>query len=320
MPYSLDDKLVIAVSANALFDFAEAATIFDRDGLDAYKSYQREHESDVIPPGTAFPFIRRLLSLNNSAEGFVPVEVVLLSKNSPDAALPVIRSVAHYKLPITRQIFTGGGSRLKYIPVLKASLFLSSNEKDVREATQKGHAAGLVVDTAFVDDEDDKELRIAFDFDGILADDSAERVYKARGLAAFLEAEAAKESEPLPPGPLKELLAKIAFIQREDIERHKKDRGYQPRIRTAIFTARNAPAHVRAIKTLRHWGIEVDEAAFLGGIDKAEFLRAFRAHIFFDDQMVWAGSAANHVPSVHIPFGVANAREDRPPEQPAPRD
>ncbi len=310
MPFPIEQKLVIAVASGALFDLRDSDRVFQEQGLETYRQFQREHQDEILAPGVVFPFIRRLLSLNQKDEQH-PIEVILLSRNDPDTGLRVFRSIEHYQLGISRAAFLNGRSPYRYIPAYSASLFLSANRDDVREAIMQGFPAGLVLDSAYVDDPEDAGLRVAFDFDGVLADDESERVYQeTHNLNHYHASEREKAAVALNPGPLKELLEKIARIQERERQRASADRHYQPLIRTAIITARNAPAHERLITTLRQWGITVDETFFLGGMDKTRILSVFRPHIFFDDQMVHLDTASGIVPSVHVPFGIANLPED----------
>jgi len=311
MPLSLDDKLVIATSSSALFDTSESHDVFQKEGTDAYKRHQRECETVPFPKGAAYAFIERLLSLNDPAAGFQPVEVVLLSRNSAESGLRTMNSIAHYGLNITRAFFSGGRPPFRYSKAIKAVLYLSTNKRDVVEAVAAGIPGGIIMGTHTEQNVTNDELRIAFDFDGILADDSAERVYQAQGLAAYQQHEQEHKDEPLRPGPLFQLLQKIAAIQQAERRKKREDSDYRIRIRTAICTARNAPAHSRAINTLQKWGVEIDEIFFLGGIDKADVLREFQPHIFFDDQEAWATSAAGIAASVHVPFGVVNETLDQ---------
>lgn len=307
MTYPIESKLVIAIASSALFDLRESDAVFQRDGEERYRQYQREHQDNVLAPGVAFPFIRRLLSLNAATEGDQPVEVILLSRNDPDTGLRVFNSIQSHGLAITRGAFVTGKSPYRYAAAFNASLFLSANEKDVREAMLAGQPSGLVLSSLFEDSMSDDQLRVAFDFDGVLADDEAEIVYHETGkLSDFHAAEEAKVLKAHNPGPLKELLQKIAQLQRRERQRSESDKSYESRIRVAIVTARNAPSHKRMVTTLREWGIQADETFFLGGIEKRRVLEVFQPHIFFDDQRIHLDSAAGLVPSVHIPFGIKN--------------
>lgn len=307
MSVSLADRLVVAVASSALFDLEESDRVFRERKEEAYRQYQREHEDDVLTPGVAFPLIRRLLSLNGEADDEQFVEVVLLSRNDPDTGLRVFNSIEQHQLPISRAAFVKGRNPYVYMDAFNACLFLSADADDVRRAIEMGLPAGQVFPTAFVDDEGDPELRIAFDFDGIIADDSAEAIFKKHGMESFRSSEREHAAEPHQGGPLQRFFTEVAALQRKDLARQEKDPDYQPRLRVAIVTARNAPAHTRVITTLRDWGIQVDEAFFLGGLEKAEILRAYRPHIYFDDQLTHVQGAAEIAPSVHVPFGVANA-------------
>jgi 5'-nucleotidase len=306
MPVSLNDRLVVAVASSALFDLAASDRVFREEGEEAYRRYQREHEDDVLAPGVAFPLVRRLLALNGAAADEQVVEVVLLSRNDPDTGLRVFNSIEHHRLAISRAAFVKGGNPYLYMSAFNASLFLSANAEDVRSALEKGLPAGQVFPTAFVDNAE-AELRIAFDFDGIVADDSAEAVFKAGSLSDFHASERELALEPLKAGPLQRFFVEVAALQAKERAHHERDSTYQPRLRIAIVTARNAPAHRRVITTLREWGIQVDDAFFLGGVEKAEILRTFQPHIFFDDQLTHIEGTSEVTPSVHVPFGVANA-------------
>lgn len=312
MPYPIDEKFVVAVASSALFNLDESDRVFREKGEEEYRKYQHEHEQVMLEPGVAFPLIKRLLNINGELPEDQPVEVVLLSRNDPDTGLRVFKSIEHYGLSVSRAAFVAGSNPFIYMEAFNASLFLSANPEDVREAVSHGLPAAQVFPSGYVDDEDEAELRIAFDFDGIIADDSAEGVYQRLGMQQFHENERQKAQELLPPGPLFKFFGEIARLQQREWERHKRDASYQPRIRTAIATARNAPAHERVVTTLRSLGIRVDEAFFLGGIDKGRVLRVFRPHIFFDDQVSHIEGVASISPSAHVPFGVTNASSGVP--------
>lgn len=299
--------MVIGIASSALFDLTESDEVFRSKGEAVYREYQDEHVDDPLAPGVAFAFIRRLLSLNDLGEvddGLL-VEVIVMSRNDPFTGLRVMRSAKHHDLAISRAIFMQGRSPYQFMPGLAMSLFLSANEDDVREAVSKGLPAGRVLDSSAVTDEDD-DLRIAFDFDGVLADDQSERVMQESGLSAFHEHEVTNDVTPHNPGPLRDFLAKINVIQRREEERRQADPDYKVRVRVSIVTARNAPSHERAVRSLKEWGVAVNDAFFLGGIDKGAILETLRPHIFFDDQMGHLRSASKVVPSVHIPYGVTN--------------
>jgi len=289
-------SLVVAISSRALFDLDESHRIFEEGGEDAYSRHQVEKEDEPLAPGVAFPLARKLLALNGAAPR---VEVILISRNSADTGLRIFNSIRHHGLDITRAVFTRGESPYRYIGAFGAHLFLSANAEDVRKALEAGIAAATILPSA-KGSGDNAQLRIAFDGDAVLFSDESERIYAASGLEAFNRNEDAARHQPLSGGPFRPFLAALHAIQSEY------PANASP-IRTALVTARGAPAHERVIRTLRSWGIRIDEALFLGGRDKGEFLRAFGADIFFDDQTRHCESAANHVAAGHVPFGVKNS-------------
>ena len=302
----LDRALVVGVASSALFDLEESDAVFRNKGEEKYREYQREHLDDVLEPGVAFPFIRRLLALNDLSEDERLVEVVILSRNDPETGLRVMRSVEHHGLDITRAIFMQGQSPYRFMEPLRMSLFLSANEEDVREATGLGFAAGHVVGHGVADD-GGTDLRIAFDFDGVLATDSSEKVYQEGGLEKYQESESALAEVPLSRGPMADFLQRINRIQGiEDARSVDDPQGYRRRVRVGVVTARSAPAHERAINSIRGWGLSVNDAFFLGGINKGPILEVLQPHIFFDDQRRNVDRAAPSTPSVHIPFGELN--------------
>ena len=306
MPYSVDDKLVIGVASSALFDLTESDAIFQQQGEAEYRKHQAQSIDCPLKPGIAFPFIKRLLSLNDlSTKDRALVEVIVLSRNDPDTGLRVMRSINSHKLPITRAIFTQGSSPHAYMKALNMSLFLTQNGEDVKSALEQGFPAGQVVGS-LASDTEGTELRVAFDFDGVLADDSSESVMNAEGLTAFHEHEVKHRETPLAEGQLVNLLRGINRIQDAEQHRVQHEPAYNRRVRVSIVTARNAPSHERVVHTLQSWGVSVNDAFFLGGIEKARILRVLRPHIFFDDQLKHLEQSADEVPSVHIPFGVAN--------------
>lgn len=294
-----DRKLIVAISSRALFDLDESHRIFETEGKEAYCRYQMEREEEVLSPGVAFTLVRKLLSINESLSGPPLVEVILLSRNSADTGLRVFNSIQHHKLDISRAAFTSGDSPFAYISAFGSHLFLSSNAEDVVLALDAGIAAATIMTAGATASASGQQLRIAFDGDAVLFSDESERIYKTKGLAAFTENEKAAAKKPMSGGPFKDFLAALHFIQTQ----------FGPDsspIRTALVTARAAPAHERVVRTLRAWNIRIDEALFLGGRDKGDFLRAFGADIFFDDQRGHCESASRHVATGHVPHGVAN--------------
>lgn len=307
MPYNLENRLVIGLASSALFDLSESDRVFREEGEIAYRMYQQRHQNNPLSAGVAFPFIKRILSINEIQPADPPIEVVLLSRNDPETGLRVMNSIQHFSLGISRAVFLQGRVPHRYIPALNISLFLSANEADVRQATHAGYPAGQVLTSQHIDDTTDQELRVAFDFDGVIADDESETVYQeTRDLEQFHAHEKKHVNTPHNPGPLKDFLQKLSAIQKLEQARSDVDSAYKPRLRISIVTARSAPSHERVINTMRSWGITVNDAFFLGGIEKKRVLEVLDPHIFFDDQKTHLLPASSILPSVHIPFGVIN--------------
>ncbi len=313
MSTTLDGKLVVAISSRALFDFEEENAVFEQgEGPHRDKAYmqlQLQRLEQPAKPGVAFSLVRKLLAFNQPDDGSAgapsagagsqPVEVVILSRNDPVSGMRVFRSAKHYGLAIQRGSFTRGQPPWRYLRPLHANLFLSAHLSDVRAALEAGVPAAQVYPlSARASEAHPHEVRIAFDGDAVLFSDEAERVYQTQGLTAFQQHETEKAAQPLLAGPFKPLLAALQRLQNESTP--------TMRIRTALVTARSAPAHERAIRTLMDWNIEVDEAMFLGGLAKGEFLREFEPDFFFDDQTGHIESAAAHVPSGHVASGISN--------------
>jgi len=294
-------SLVIAISSRALFDLDTAHQVYEDKGLAAYSQYQIDNEQVPLNPGTAFGVVRKLLALNDSLTDAMRVEVVLLSRNSADTGLRVFNSIEHYQLPITRAVFCGGEAPWRYIVPFGCQLFLSAEPADVRKALENQVAAATLVSRQASDNEN-QQLRFAFDGDAVLFSDEAEQVFKRDGLEAFTASERAARHEPLQGGPFKRFLAALQQLQQAFP-------ANEAPIRTALVTARSAPAHERVIRTLRAWDIRIDESIFLGGLDKTEFLKAYQADVFFDDQQTHCDRAADHVTTGHVPHGVANPPE-----------
>lgn len=295
MPVSFDGKLIVAISSRALFDLDESHAIYQQQGVDAYTDYQIAHEDEALTPGVAFPLVKKLLALNEQTPEQPVIEVIMLSRNSADTGLRVFNSIQHHQLPITRAAFTRGESTSPYVGAFGAHLFLSTNPDDVRAALEAGHAAATLLPSP-AGGSSTGQLRIAFDGDAVLFSDASERIFKIQGLDAFQENESAAARLPLEGGPFKPFLAALHRIQHD----------HGDLIRTALVTARGAPAHERVLRTLRAWGIRIDEAFFLGGLEKGMFLKAFAADVFFDDQQVHCESARQHVATGHVPSGCGN--------------
>ena len=301
MPYSVEGKLVVAISSRALLDFEDENRVFERDGEDAYIALQLARLDVPAREGVAFALVKKLLAFNTPQAQ--RVEVVILSKNDPVSGLRVFRSAERAGLRLERGVFTRGSNPYRYLDALKANLFLSANESDVMSALDsKVPAARVYPESAQAASRHSGEVRVAFDGDAVLFSDEAERVYQKDGLDAFTRHEAAHALQPLPPGPFKPLLEALQRLQAAA------GTDVPMRLRTALVTARSAPAHERAVRTLMEWNIAVDEAMFLGGLDKGGFLKAFEPDFYFDDQRGHVDSARAHVAAGHVPYGVANLR------------
>ncbi|MFM8590745.1 MAG: 5'-nucleotidase [Limnohabitans sp.] len=297
MPATLEGQLVVAISSRALFDFEEENRVFEQADDRAYMQLQLQRLQTPARPGVAFSLVRKLLAFNDADSQ--RVEVVILSRNDPVSGMRVFRSAQHFGLPIQRGSFTRGQPPWRYLRPLHATLFLSAHLPDVRAALDAGvPAAQVYPHSARASEAHPHEVRIAFDGDAVLFSDEAEQVFQAEGLSAFQQHERDKADLPLSAGPFQPLLVPLHRLQQAGTP--------QMRIRTALVTARSAPAHERAIRTLMNWNIEIDEALFLGGLPKGEFLREFEPDFFFDDQTGHIESAAPHVPAGHVASGIAN--------------
>lgn len=301
MATTFNDTLVIAISSRALFDLEESHRIYVEQGVEQYCRYQIAHETEVLSPGVAFCMVKKCLALNlasGDSEQPQKVEVVLISRNSADTGLRVFNSIEHYGLSISRAAFTGGESPYRYVKPFAADLFLSADPEDVANALDTGIAAATILPSQ-VDHNNSGRLKIAFDGDAVLFSDAAEHIYQTQGLEVFTETEKKAAKEPLPGGPFKPVLAALHRIQDAYST-------LDSPIRTALITARAAPAHERVIRTLRAWNIRIDESYFLGGMDKGQFLHTFDADIFFDDQSGHCDSARRYVATGHVPNGIRN--------------
>ncbi|WP_313251021.1 5'-nucleotidase [Stenotrophomonas sp.] len=304
--------LTVAVTSRALFDLEEGHALFESEGVEAYAAYQREHEDDILKPGVAFPVVRKLLALNDGAPEDTPrVEVILLSRNSADTGLRIFNSIQHYGLDIVRATFTAGEPTWPYVKPFGTDLFLSANPESVRRALVHGIAAATILPQSAADvlaataaatdtGRPSTQLRIAFDGDAVIFSDESERISREQGVEAFGRHERERAHEPLSGGPFRNFLSALHALQAAF------PAGEAAPIRTALVTARSAPAHERVIRTLREWGVRLDEALFLGGRHKGPFLEAFGADIFFDDSQHNIDSARQHVTAGHVPHGVAN--------------
>jgi len=298
MAYSLENRLVIGVSSRALFDLSVENEIFEKQGVEAYRQYQLEHENEILKPGPGFALIEALLRLNQLEGHKNRVEVIVMSRNSADTSLRVFNAIAYYGLQISRAVLASGASLAPYLNAFKTDLFLSAYEDDVQAAIDSGIAAGIICSdgiTSYQSGKEIKQIRIAFDGDAVLFTDESERLFQEQGLEAFEENEKRHAKEPLMEGPFAKFLKVLSELQREFP-------AEEAPIRTALVTSRSAPAHERVIRTLRAWNVRIDEAFFLGGIAKKEVLSAFGADIFFDDQMIHTSAASQVVLAARVPY------------------
>jgi 5'-nucleotidase len=306
MAYDLSSKLKIAVTTRALFQLEQENQIYEDKGLVEYEKYQIDHENDVLIPGAAYSLITAMLKLNHINELNHKIEVIIMSRNSANTSLRVFNSLRSYNIDITRGVFTGGGELAPYLEALGIDLFLTANPMDAQAAINKNIPAATILTSNIPDygtGEEINEIRIAFDGDAVLFSEESERIYKENGLDAFAENEERNAKNPMNEGPFAKFLKSISDIQsnikNDDIH-----------IRTALVTARNVPAHERVVRTLRAWNVNIDVVCFLGGISKTEVLKAFGAHIFFDDQSVYTKPASGVVPSATVPYSTGGLMDE----------
>ena len=303
--------LTIGIASSALFDLSESDYIFKTEGVESYERFQKANTDVTLNKGVAFPFIQRILALNdlvNDPDSPL-VEVIVLSRNSPVTGIRVQHSIETYQMPITRAIYTEGTAPYKYMQSLDMELFLSANKEDVYRAINENLPAGQILGGSNIEDDRSEQLRVAFDFDGVLADDESERIFAERQLEGFTQNELEKRFEPMNPGPLKRLLERLNHIQNIEKKRIELDESYIPRLEISLVTARNAPAYERAVNSMESWGLTVNNAFFLGGIEKGRILNTLKPHIFFDDQVKHLKDSSEVIPSVHVPFGFRNMVE-----------
>ena len=298
----MNSKLVIGISSRALFDLSQSHKIFEKEGIDAYRSHQIKNENEILDPGEAYNLVTKILKINDLYDSENRVEVILLSRNTADTGLRVFNSIEAHELNITRAVFCGGESPYKYVKAFGVDLFLSSSKDDVKMAIENNvPSARIIPSKAKKKVKDSDLLKIAFDGDSVIFSDESEKVFEEAGLQAFLDSERKKKSM-LKAGPFKSFLVELNKLQSE------LESGDCP-IRTALVTARSAPSHKRVIKTLRKWGVRIDESLFLGGMNKSDFLKSFEADIFFDDQQQNITDASDKVTSAHVPFGIKNRNQ-----------
>ena len=297
----MNSKLVVGISSRALFDLSESHEIFQNDGVEAYRKYQIKNEDQILVPGEAFNLVNKILKINDFYENKDRVEVILLSRNTADTGLRIFNSIESHELNISRAVFCGGESPYKYVKAFGVDLFLSSSKDDVKMAIQNSVASARIISSKSKKlSKGDTLLRIDFDGDSVIFSDESEKIYAKEGLKAYLDNER-KQKSILKAGPFKSFLVELNKLQSELSH-------VDCPIRTALVTARSAPSHKRVIKTLRNWGVRIDESLFLGGMKKSEFLKSFKADIFFDDQQNNIEDASAKVTSAHVPFGIKNRK------------
>ena len=293
MALDFSEILVVGVSSRALFNLEKENEIFKKENIVGFRKYQLEHEDELLEKGTAFPLIQALLKLNDYVDPKKPiVEVVVMSRNSPETGVRVLKAIKHYNLPLTRWAFSGGEPLSPFLDAFDVDLFLSKDEKEVQKVIDYANCAtALIYDAPLDYNPETERVKFAFDADAVVFSEESELIYKTQDLQAFHKHEEENEDVPLNGGPFAELLKKLSKIQ----EKLPMTIELTP-LRIAIVTARNAPSHMRVIKTLRHWGVYVDEAYFMGGLSKENVLKAFGAHIFFDDQEIHLDGSRKVVP------------------------
>ncbi len=297
MPVDFSEILVVGVSTRALFNLEEENIIFEEQGIEAFRKFQMENENELLETGTAFHLVRSLLALNKIANQKI-VEVVIMSRNSPETGMRVLNTIEKYNLDITRVAFTGGEPLAPYIDAYDINLFLSKDQKDVQTIIDSNEcAAAIIYNPPMNFSSLDPRVKIAFDADAVLFSDESEYRYKTEGIESFQKFEKENENVALNEGPFAKLLIKLSKIQE-----HLPMRIEFSPLRLAIVTARNAPSHKRVIKTLRNWGVYVDEVYFLGGLAKDKILKAMGAQIFFDDQDYHLTESSKVVPSAKVPY------------------
>lgn len=297
MPFSLDNLLVIGISSRALFDLEVEETIYQNEGLPAYRAHQLVNENEILKPGAGFSLVKALLKLNELTPDRRLVEVVIMSRNSSETSLRIFNSIEHYDLDISRAALSGGASLAPYLNAFNISLFLSLHEEDVQSAINAGVAAAMLYQLP-ENAADMEQIRIAFDGDAVIFSDESERIFQEQGIDAFAEHERLNAKKPLPEGPFARLLVALSFLQNN----FKTPDGRAFPLRTALVTARSSPAHERVIRTLRAWDIAIDETFFMGGVNKSAVLAAFKPHMFFDDQHGHCLKASNFVPTGRVPI------------------
>ncbi len=307
MAVDFSNVLVVGVSTRSLFNLEKENELYEKEGIAAYRRYQLDHENEPLEHGTAFALVRNLLKLNELSKTRL-VEVVVMSRNSPETGVRVLHSLKAHGLDITRLALTGGEPLAPYIQAYDIDLFLSKDAMDVQNVIDSGQcAAAMLYAPPAIGLKEDSKVRIAFDADAVLFSDESELRFKTEGLDAFQAFERENEKVSLNEGPFAKLLLKLSLLQSQiplDIE--------DSPLCLAIVTARSAPSHMRVINTLRAWGVYVNQTFFLGGLPKDKVLQAFGAHIFFDDQEYHLDAASKVVPSGKVPYNSNSLLRNKP--------
>ncbi len=294
MAYDLKKKLVIAISSRALFDLEDENKVFEKKGLEKYYRYQIKNENTLLKRGAAFDFVKNILRINRHFDDKL-IEVIILSRNNAATGLRIKNSIDKYKLNIERAGWTAGTPISNYLNAFDVDLFLSAHEEDVQSAINAGIAAARIIPKKYKKKSRKKDVRIAFDGDAVLFSDESEKIYKKHGLDAFIDHEKKNAKNPLPKGPFAKLLKVISQIQ-------KKFPMEKAPIKTSLITARDFATFERVIRTFDAWDVRVDEAFFLGGVEKRRVVKSYKADIFFDDQDVHLEKTSHKTPSAKVPY------------------
>ncbi|XP_077092771.1 5'-nucleotidase, cytosolic IB a [Siphateles boraxobius] len=307
-PPKPSNAVTIAVSSRTLFNMVKERKVFEEEGLERYVAHQLELEDQLFTPGVSFPFVKALMNVNARLRELYPdseelFDIVLMTNNHAQVGVRLINSINHYDLNIERFCMTGGESPIGYLKAYMTNLYLSKDSEKVQEAIEEGIAAATMFTCDSENELSDTQLRVAFDGDAVLFSDESEIIVKEHGLDNFFKHEKEFENKPLAQGPLKCFLEALGKLQRKF---YAKDQRINCPIRTYLVTARSAAsAGARVLKTLRSWGLEVDEALFLAGAPKGPILHKIRPHIFFDDQMFHIeGAQELGTIAAHVPYGI----------------
>ncbi len=283
--------LVVGLVPRALFDLGAEDEVLRTGGPDALRRQRAEREEELLDPGRGLGLARALGHLDPGAAR--RVELVLLSRESADTSLRVVSSARRHELEIMRAVFTGGQPLDPYLAALRVDLFLCNDESEARAALDAGISAGVVCDGGELAREGESEIRVAFDGDAELFADDGEA-----GEAADPASRSAGRGAP--PASFARLLGALAMFGSDG-------RGRGPRLRTALVSSRTGAVQERMLRTLRRFGLQLDEAFFVGDLPKSEILAAFRPHVAFGEHPRAAARTLRPVAAV------APAAPDEPP-------